>query len=208
MGDKGTQIGIMIRLARHKMGLTLEDVAARVGVTPGALSHIESGRRLPNSKNAVLIGEVLGIEPRVLLDALDTEHSTRRHTAAYEDRGTTNPPVPSETRPAVYRKLPIDDLFGDAPTFVAGRMESVRLDPSTNVIDTPGTRIHDEPPSMRDVARWSAIPSERIEALERLADDAAAAIRTLRGLLEDEDPAIRREAHRLLRELEVRPPEE
>jgi hypothetical protein len=63
-------------------------------------------------------------------------------------------------------------------------------------------------PSVRQTARWSADTRERLAALEQLADSAADAIRTLRGLLDDEDPAISREAHRLLRELDVRPPEE
>ena len=61
---------------------------------------------------------------------------------------------------------------------------------------------------MRQMARWSADTDERLAALEQLADSAADAIRTLRGLVEDEDPAVSREARRLLRELDVRPPEE
>ena len=73
-----TRLGSMIRLARKKAGLRLEDVAEQVGVTAGALSHIESGRRLPNPQNAVLIAEVLGIPSEDLLVALDEEHAARR----------------------------------------------------------------------------------------------------------------------------------
>ncbi len=58
------------------------------------------------------------------------------------------------------------------------------------------------------MARWSDVTAERIEALDELASSAAEAIRTLRGLLGDDDPAVAREAARLLRELDVRPPEE
>ncbi|MDP2400432.1 MAG: hypothetical protein Q8M66_00490, partial [Actinomycetota bacterium] len=62
--------------------------------------------------------------------------------------------------------------------------------------------------SARDEARWSEDTALRLKALDYLADSAAEAIRTLRGLLEDEDPAVAREARRLLRELDVRTPEE
>jgi hypothetical protein len=58
------------------------------------------------------------------------------------------------------------------------------------------------------MARWSEDPDLRLRALEQLADSAAEAIRTLRGLVADEDPAISREARRLLHELDVRLPEE
>jgi hypothetical protein len=61
---------------------------------------------------------------------------------------------------------------------------------------------------MRSAARWSADTSERLLALEHLADSASAALRTLRGMLSDDDPMVRREARRLLRELDVRLPEE
>ena len=58
------------------------------------------------------------------------------------------------------------------------------------------------------MARWSDVTAERIAALEELASSAAEAIRTLRGLLGDDDPAVAREAARLLRELDVRSPDE
>jgi len=60
------------------------------------------------------------------------------------------------------------------------------------------------PSSPRNVARWSDETPVRLEALEELAADASEAIRTLRGLLEDEDPVVAKEARRLLRELNVR----
>jgi hypothetical protein len=57
--------------------------------------------------------------------------------------------------------------------------------------------------AMRNAARFSDETSVRLEAIDRLADRAADAIRTLRGLTDDDDPVISREARRLLRELDV-----
>lgn len=181
-----TPLGHMIRQARHNAGLTLEDVAERVGVTVGALSHIESGRRLPSPANAMLIAEVLAIPAEDMLDALDREHSIKRESAARDsmrsrqsDMGASrevlhlSAPMPSAPSRA-YSRQPIENLFPDA----------------------------------RSSARWSGDTSERIEALDRLADSASEAIRTLRGLLADNDPVVAREARRLLRELDVRLPEE
>lgn len=181
-----TPLGQMIRLARHGAGLTLEDVAERVGVTVGALSHIESGRRLPSPANAMLIAEVLAIPAEEMLDALDREHSIKRESAARDsmrsrrsdvnespDLSRMHLSVPSAPSRA-YSRQPIENLF----------------------------------PDPRSSARWSDDTSERIEALDRLADSASEAIRTLRGLLDDNDPVVAREARRLLRELDVRMPEE
>ncbi len=201
----GTRVGMMIREARKRAGLTLEDVAEQVLVTPGALSHIESGRRLPNPSNALRIAEVLGIKPRLLLDALDYEHSARRERSAYESRDASGAKRSGPPQRA-YSERPIEELFAtpgglgrdafedDIPAF-AENAHMPRI--------APGTA-----PSPRDRARWLDDTPQRLQALEQLADTASDAIRTLRGLLEDEDPMVRREARRLLRELDVRLPEE
>lgn len=193
-------LGQVVRAARQQAGLTLEDVADRVGVTVGALSHIESGRRLPSAPNAMLIAEVLGIPAEEMLDALDREHSLKRESIArqsLQSRGLTRE---SERRSAnradrvdaTYTRRPIEDLFAPpAPAPRAGALFAV-----SGAADA------------RNSARWSPDTSERIEALDRLADTAAEAIRTLRGMLGDEDPMVAREARRLLRELDVRMPEE
>jgi transcriptional regulator with XRE-family HTH domain len=197
-----TRLGQLIRDARHRAGLTLEDVADRVGVTPGALSHIESGRRLPNSSNAVAIADALGIPREEMLLALDHEHSSRRRSSAERTSPTSvSPAVAAKMASAGQRRYsarPIEDLFGEpssAPDVFA--LSSMPLE-----------RSEHEAPSMRDTARWSPHQGERLAALERLADSAAHAIRTLRGLVDDEDPYVSREARRLLRELDVRLPEE
>lgn len=187
----------MLRQHRRALGLTLENLAEQVGLTPGALSHIESGRRLPDPKNAVNIAAALGIPSEEVLQALDAEHAARRRSSAYDSevRSAKGPrdihqlayrkPPPSSH--AAYHAMPIEDLFAEQPRQ-----------------NTSPAR----PDAARNVARWSDDTSARVEAINTLADTAADAIRTLRGLVGDEDPQVRREARRLLRELDVRLPEE
>jgi len=204
----GTKVGMMIRQARKRAGLTLEDVAEQVRVTPGALSHIESGRRLPNPSNTLRIAEVLGIEPRLLMDALDYEHSARRERSAYESRDASGARR-SSPPPRAYSERPIEELFaapGGIEPDAYGDEDVVGFSPgaSRNMLRLSPSMS----PSPRDRARWLDDTPQRLQALEQLADTASDAIRTLRGLLEDEDPMVRREARRLLRELDVRLPEE
>jgi hypothetical protein len=99
----------------------------------------------------------------------------------------------------MYSSMPISALFEepDGAVFARGALTNM----SVPLASSPSL-------SRRDTARWSEDTAERIAALEQLADSAAEAIRTLRGLAEDEDPAVSREARRLLRELDVRSPEE
>jgi len=195
-----TQLGLLIRKARYAAGLTLEELAERVGVTAGALSHIESGRRLPSPSNAVAISQVLGMSEEAVLGALDEDHSRRRRssidrTASMESMSEASPaPRPGKA----YYAQPIEALFDEpgatrAPASIPSREARWLASPSA---------------SMRDMARWSGDTGERLAALNQLADSASDAIRTLRGLVDDEDPTISREARRLLRELDVRMPEE
>lgn len=189
----GTPVGDMIRQARLQAGLTLEDVASQVGVTPGALSHIEGGRRLPYPQNAARIAEVLGLSAEEILLALDEAHSDRRRSAAFDA-----PPPASAAAPRGFRARPIGELLG-RPNRAEMSMSMASEAPSFASMPAP---------SLRQSARWSEDTSERLAALDRMATGAADAIRTLRGLLDDEDPTVALEARRLLRELDVRLPEE
>jgi len=198
-----TQLGMLVRKTRHLRGLTLEEVAEQIGVTTGALSHIESGRRLPSPSNAVAIAGVLGIPEEDILQALDTAHSQRRRSSLdRSDSWLESPSLePGPPRPSAkaYSAQPIEALFEEpgrpraSTRRSSGEYSRLSLSPSA---------------SMRDMARWSGDAGERVAALNQLADSASDAIRTLRGLIDDEDPTISREARRLLRELDVRMPEE
>lgn len=54
-------IGRRIRAERLRRGLTLSDVAAKVGVTPSALSQLERGRFNPTLATLKAIGEALNL---------------------------------------------------------------------------------------------------------------------------------------------------
>jgi XRE family transcriptional regulator, fatty acid utilization regulator len=204
-----TQLGQIIRHARKLAGLRLEDVAERVGVTAGALSHIESGRRLPTPHNAVLIAEALGIPSEELLTALDHEHSSRRCGSVQEWRSSGSALLGEDTMSEpVFRVQPIEALFGRPEAVSRASMPAPAPAPAPAARPEPMGRIMSEPEppfaSARSQARWSTDTSERIAALDELAASAHDAIRTLRGLVADEDPAVAHEAARLLRELDVR----
>ena len=197
-----THIGRIIRAARRASGLTLEEVAEQVGVTAGALSHIESGRRLPSPSNAVAIAAAVGLSAEEVLVALDEEHSSRRRSSLRAHKPAGLLPSESEARePEIqyYKPLDIELLFQPSASAPSAPASASMAPPPMQFPDTG---------SMRDAARWSEDTDVRLDALSRLADSASDAIRTLRGLVDDEDPTISREARRLLRELDVRTPEE
>jgi transcriptional regulator with XRE-family HTH domain len=184
------ELGEAFRSRRKELGLTLEALADRVGVTPGALSHVEGGRRLPDPNNALAIGEALGFTPDEILAMLDDAHSDRRATQVGLSRNAEFPSAPSSPAPQsrVYRAMPVEAMFDASMAHPGAVRRSVR--------------------SPRDRARFGTSSVDRVAALEELAEEASRAIRTLRGMLDDEDPGVAREARRLLRELDVRGSEE
>jgi len=207
-----TPIGQLIRQARLAAGLTLEDVSARVGITPGALSHIESGRRLPYPQNAARIAEVLSLSAEEILAALDEAHSDRRQAAMCDDRANVAFAAPS-MRPAGLEPSAPHDAPDSGPSSASSARSSRAYYPHPieelfSGGNAPRGAAPSPGPSLRQSARWSESTPERLRALDGLASSAAEAIRTLRGLLGDEDPAVAREARRLLRELDVRMPDE
>lgn len=203
-----------IRARRKELGLTLEDLAGVVGVTPGALSHIESGRRLPDPHNAVAIATALRIDPDGLLTLLDEAHADRRASQVGRSRPrerSMNAQLQSNLAEssAVFRAMPIGALFAE-PEDTEGDTVSAPEPGAQPVLDhdpnatirSPRSNVSASSP--RDRARYSPTAGERLHAAEELAEEALRAIRTLRGMLEDEDPTVAREAKRLLRELDVR----
>jgi hypothetical protein len=151
----------------------------------------------------VLIAEALGIPSEELLTALDYEHSSRRRGSVQEWRssGSARPGEDAMSEP-VFRAQPIEALFGrpEAVSRASMPAPAARPEPMGRIMAEP------DPPfgSARSQARWSTDTSDRIAALDELAASAHDAIRTLRGLVADEDPAVAHEAARLLRELDVR----
>jgi transcriptional regulator with XRE-family HTH domain len=206
-----------IRARRKELGLTLEEVAEIVGVTAGALSHVESGRRLPDARNAVAVAAALKLDPDELLTLLDEAHADRRASQigwtmpSERISGRQRSAAPSAD--AVYSVMPIQAMFErSAPP---KQRPSALSDPpyadmSMAAPSERSSRQHARviPAAARDRARFSPDSTDRLHAAEELAEEALRAIRTLRGMLDDDDPAIAREARRLLRELDVRGMEE
>ena len=61
-----TSTGKAIHFFRTSKGMTLEQVAAAVGIDTGNLSRIEAGKQMPRAKNLTLICEALGVSPAAL----------------------------------------------------------------------------------------------------------------------------------------------
>lgn len=210
-----------IHTRRKELGLTLDDLAAIVGVTPGALSHVESGRRLPDARNAVAIASAMRLDPDEVLTLLDLAHAERRATQVGRNKpgerrssGTTEPSWSDSA--AVFHAMPIDAMFSELED-TEGDACGAPLDrPELTARESQPLVLHHSEPaphrsraaSPRDRARHSPAAAERLHAAEELAEQASRAIRTLRGMLHDDDPTIAREARRLLRELDVRSAEE
>ena len=57
-----------VRRARKSRGWGLRELAARVGMDPGNLSKIETGRRRVGPAAALRLGRELGISPYELVD--------------------------------------------------------------------------------------------------------------------------------------------
>jgi transcriptional regulator with XRE-family HTH domain len=55
-------IGREVRRRREELGLTGAELAARSGLSPGAISQIENGKRTPSSTTVMKLARGLGVE--------------------------------------------------------------------------------------------------------------------------------------------------
>jgi transcriptional regulator with XRE-family HTH domain len=55
-------IGDEVRRRREELGLTGAQLAARAGLTPSAVSQIETGKRTPSSTSVIKLATGLGVE--------------------------------------------------------------------------------------------------------------------------------------------------
>ncbi len=55
------EVGKEVRRLRGELGLTGAQLAGRAGLTPSAVSQIETGKRTPNSASVVKLAEALGV---------------------------------------------------------------------------------------------------------------------------------------------------
>lgn len=61
------------RVASHRarLGLTQQDVAARLALSRNAVSHIETGDSIPTERTIVLLAGLFGVEPHELVAGTD-----------------------------------------------------------------------------------------------------------------------------------------
>ena len=62
-----SEIGGRIREARERRGLNQEELARGARLTPGAVSRIEAGKRVPGSATVARLAGVLGVDSGHLL---------------------------------------------------------------------------------------------------------------------------------------------
>ena len=65
--DLVKSIGNRIRGKRSTLGLTQQDIAVRLNITPGAYAKIERGETDPSISRIYEIAEILGIDPLQLI---------------------------------------------------------------------------------------------------------------------------------------------
>jgi len=70
MSTTPTTPGALIRAARIKAGLSVAELARRLGVTPPRISNLESGHRNPSSKVLLRIAAAIPCDPHTLDPAL------------------------------------------------------------------------------------------------------------------------------------------
>lgn len=83
MDDPTTHVGRRIAELRSELGLTQQELAARVAISRVALSNLESGRSEPGERTVTLLAGVFGLEPYELV------------------RGTSYPPAKADRLPLV-----------------------------------------------------------------------------------------------------------
>lgn len=92
-----TALGARIRAYREQAGMQSQELAARLGIDPSAMSNIERGKRSVKTAELVKIAEVLDISPLALLD--EESLPARMPLAARRDGG------PGAIKGAAYSRL-------------------------------------------------------------------------------------------------------
>jgi transcriptional regulator with XRE-family HTH domain len=67
----GERLGVRVAKLRADLGWTQAEVAARVGISRVALSHIEAGISIPGERTVTLLAGLFGCEPHELVARTD-----------------------------------------------------------------------------------------------------------------------------------------
>lgn len=60
-------LGKRLRIVRERLGLLQHQLAKKSGLTEAAISHFETGRRIPSAKNLIKLAGSLGVSIDYLL---------------------------------------------------------------------------------------------------------------------------------------------
>ena len=89
----GLTLGVLIRDARERAGLTQADLARRAGTSQPAIARYEAGQALPRLETAQRCVEACGFELRIELEQTSSQRRAAADAAlarSVEDRLRTN----------------------------------------------------------------------------------------------------------------------
>lgn len=85
-GDLKTFISARVRSARKAAGLTQEELASRIGVTPETISNIERARQVPSVETLCALAETMALAPTELLPEKSGGAAKSAQRMGLEDR--------------------------------------------------------------------------------------------------------------------------
>lgn len=93
-------LGVEVRRRRKALGLTLDDLSERSGLSPHYLSTLENGHRDPHLSTIVAVAKALRVAPAELLAGIASAEAEPRMSALFER-------APAEAREAILTILRI-----------------------------------------------------------------------------------------------------
>jgi quercetin dioxygenase-like cupin family protein/DNA-binding XRE family transcriptional regulator len=115
--DVALRLGVAIRTRRHRLGLTLVDVASQAGLSHPFLSQLERGLARPSMRSLSAIAATLGTTAQVLM--AEAEPTGTANSVSSADRGSSTGPV-SVVRAGVHSPDPVDSPGGTVRALVRG----------------------------------------------------------------------------------------
>ena len=78
-------VGPRIGIARENMGMTVEELAAHLGVTPASVAAWEAGERAPRSNRLQMLAGILNVSITWLLEGREDERMAAGGSPTLED---------------------------------------------------------------------------------------------------------------------------
>lgn len=103
--EKALAVGQRIALAREQKGYTQASLAAKVGITSGAVAQYETGRNLPKPRNAEKIAAECGVSVEWLWEGDKAGGRMEARTTAERDALAAIRDLPSDMQEAAVAQL-------------------------------------------------------------------------------------------------------